>query len=642
MTIFSRIIFSFLALLLLYATPHAYAAYSTSARSAFLFAERDDWNNALAHAARSQDASVKKTIRWMYAASPNSNASFDEIARVIRDQDDWPDQKALHTRAEHALLREEKSAADVKRWFSDHDPVSGAGKLALAMARGDTGDLFREGWRDADLDESIESSIAEKFSGSLRETDHAARISRLLWEEKTKAAQRMLKYVGPDYRTLFEARMELQRNDWNGDSHAQHVPTSLRDDIGLQFDLLRWNFKHHNNGQAEHILADAPKTVPYPEKWWPIREKFVREALEYDQWKKALKLLQNHGQEEGKTLIEALWLHGWTVLEHQKDPRTAYKQFYALFNKAKFPVSKARAAYWAGVAATRNGNAEIANNWFEQAAEFPMTFYGQLAYARLHGDAPLRLPAPLHLSAAEKQKYSNRELPRVIAMLDALGQDKLAHKFTQHLVDSADDRRDAALAAWLGGSLGHMEDGVRAAKRALQNNLFVLESAFPTVHLPGGLGVERGLALAIARQESEFDKRALSPSGAMGLMQLLPGTAKETARKVGMKFTKERLYEPSYNLIIGSAYLGRLVERFNGSYVLAIAAYNAGPRNVRDWMEEMGDPGNSEESIIRWIENIPFEETRTYVQRVLENLQIYRQILAGTPVSLGLMEDLKR
>lgn len=632
-------------LLFCFPTPSV-ADTNTSATSALYFAKKEQWNEALVHA-RHADGLTQKLILWMYNRSPGSDAPFERIETFLRDNPDWPDQKALRARAEYMLLKHTSDSSSVIQFFAGGPPTTGAGKLALARARAAKGApdaaLMRAGWRDADMDESTEQQILLQHGSQLRETDHAARISRLLWEEKRAAAVRLIPLVGQDYQLLFAARMALMDNNKNAEILAKQLSTTLHNDVGLMYNLMRWHDKNGNKEKTKKLLLLAPKEVPSPDKWWSVRQRYIRNALETGDWKQASRLLSNHGQAEGKNLAEALWLYGWISLEYEKDTHKAYRQFYALFNKMKYPVSKARAAYWAARAAEINGNRDIARNWFTQAAKFPTTFYGQLAATRLHPGKPLALPARVHLSAAEKKAYKQRELPRVVLLLDRLGENELAHKFTQALVDNATTPKQAALAAWLGSSAGHMEDGVKAAKRALQNNILVLEAGFPRPPLPKDIRVEPALAFAITRQESEFDPRALSPSGALGLMQLLPSTAQETARKNGMTFSRDRLNEASYNLTLGTAYLRTLIDRFDGSYLLAIASYNAGPRRVREWMQEIGNPGKTPEEALRWIEKIPYEETRTYVQRVMENIQVYRQLLAEPDaIPLTIAEDLVR
>lgn len=634
----------------------------THAQNAFLFIERGRWDDALAHAKRAGNPLIYKLVHWRYVLSrdPGADASFEEITQFIDQNPDWPEQKSLATRAEEALVNSPASDEELTRWFEYHAPVTGYGKIryaealmrtsksaagaAAAASPANTATLIREGWVEGNFDNDTENRLADQYRSLLTREDHIARAARLLWEERTEAAQRMLPLVTDAYRSVVAARTALIKKERTAATLVDKVPTSLRNDPGLMFNRLLWNAERKRDGSVREILLAAPQTVPFPKKWWKYREKYIREAIADGNFRLAERLLKNHGQREAVEYAEALWLSGWLKLVHSKDAGNAYKDFYALFNAVKFPVSKARAAYWAGRAAEKKGNKDIAKGWYEQAVAYPTTFYGQLAAARIYDSGPLRLPAQPNITAADKSTFKRKELPRAIALLDQLGQKELMHQFVLQLVDKADSPKEAALAADFGEAIGHVEDGVKAAKRALQKNgIVLLDSGFPLPTTPQSLPIERALTLAIARQESEFDASAVSPSNALGLMQLLPSTAKEIAKKIDKPFSRAKLFEPRYNMELGSAYLGRLVDGFSGSYVMAIASYNAGPGRVRQWIAQFGAAEGSVEEIVNWIERIPYEETRNYVQRVLENLQVYRHLLAGkaTP-HLQIEDDLMR
>lgn len=622
-------------------TSHADSASRMHADSAFMFAKKENWNDAFLHAKESGDPLVGRIVTWMHCRSPNSAATFEEIHTFLKKNEDWPDVKSIRIRAEQALLREQIDATTARAFLTAYPPQSGAGKIALAEASGGNPALIREGWRDGDFDENTETRLLETYGTLLKAQDHAARASRLLWEDKSTAASRILPLLSADDRILMQTRLALMRGENRAQALVVEVPPAKMHDSGLIYERLRLYNKKEMAQAAENMLLSAPGEVPFPEKWWPIREKYVRSALEMEDYPRALKLLNNHGQKDGKTLMEALWLKGWIEIKFLKDPQSAYKDFYTMFQQAQTPISKARAAYWAGRAADRNGNPEIGQNWLVQAKAFPTAFYGQLAAQKLNPKAPLALAPSATLSEEDRRAYARKELPRAIILLLDADEKELAYKFTLHLVDTAKTSKEAALAADLGIGAGHREDGVKAAKRAQQKQFTLVKAGYPLIKLPGGIGIEKALALSITRQESEFDSKAVSPSNAQGLMQLLPGTAKETARKLGMAYGDGRLFEPEYNLTLGSAYLDKLIGQFDGSYVKAIAAYNAGPGRVRQWEGVLGEPAGDADKAVDWIEGIPYSETRNYVQRVLENLQVYRHLL-GKSEPLKLAEDLKR
>lgn len=653
MTLFFRPAAALLVFFLLF-LPSAQASELSAAdyqhaQNAFLFVDRGGWRDALLHAKRARNPLVIKTVQWLYYKEKDSGASFDEIIRFQEKNPHWPGQDTLKLRAEEALVSYSPSPAAVRSWFQKHPPITGKGKIFYVQMMGShvprekVASLVREAWKDGDFDEVQERAILTMYREFLRPEDHAARADRLLWQEKTKAAERMLPYVSAEVQALVKARSALIRDTGNVQGAVNQVPARLRKDPGLIYDRMRWRDRQDLEEGVEEMLRAAPENVPYPEKWWRLRERHIRQALIEGRIQDAASLLKNHSQLDGKSQADALWLSGWVTLEFLKKPREAYPYFYALFNNVKFPVSKSRGAYWAGKAAALNGNPDTAANWFKQAAAYPTTFYGQLAILELSSRAPLLLPAEHVPTPAEQRAFEERELVRVIYMLDEAKQSKLASALILHLIDTATNAADYALSAELGMRMRKPHHSVRAAKRALQKGYMVIETGYPHYALPPALPLEPALALAIIRQESEFDRFARSPSNALGMMQLLPGTGKEVSRKLGLAFSPTKLFDPDYNIRLGSTYLSRVINGFDGSYIQGIAAYNAGPGRVRQWRSSFGVPPKNVEGAIRWIEMIPFEETRNYVQRVLENLQIYRHFHNGgkTPY-LQLRNDLVR
>ncbi len=619
--------------------------------SAFQFAEREDWSEAALHAKRSNDPALIKLITWLTLLDSESGASFHEFVEFITANPDWPEMKKLRQRAETSLRDSSASDDDILNWFGKEEPVTGYGKLALAKALANKNPapkakietLVRDAWRDGDFDEAKENEILAAYSSILGQDDHIARADRLLWEDKTGAAKRLMPLVPESVRNLMNARMALAADKKTAPLLVVKVDGKLKANPGLQFERMRFRARRDDNNGVRDILLKMPKEVPYPEKWWRFRETQVRKAVDEDNYKTARRLLENHGQTGGIELADATWLSGWLQLEYTNEPKKAYDTFYRMYSMVRFPPSRARAAFWAGRAAEKSGDRETAANWYNTATSYPTTFYGQLASQIHNGSAPLHIPGQPAIDSESRRRFENSELARAITLSIEMQSMALANKLIGFLAENADSKEEAALAAELGRKAGYPYLGVRGAKKALQNNMILIETGYPTPKTPVDIPIERALALAIMRQESEFDPNARSSANALGYMQLLPSTAKEMAKKLEMGFAPSRLYEPDYNITVGSYYLSRLINGYDGSYVMAIAAYNAGPGNVRKWMQQFGRPGNSIDSAINWIEKIPFAETRNYVQRVLENLQIYRHIESDEKApKLLLGEDLVR
>lgn len=644
-------LYRLLLFLLLLPLP-AQAAFSGNekehAKSAFQFADRGKWRDAISHAKKSGDDVLVKLMTWQSLLDSDSGASFEEITHFIAANPDWPDQKKLRVRAEQAIYKNRISDDTLRSWFEKEPPLTGAGKIALAKALGSDAKerveaLVKEAWKDGDFEEDQEKDIVREFGSLLSEADHIARADRLLWDERTAAAKRLLPRLPKDYQRLAGARIGLIQGKRSAVFDSGNMPTALKDDPGLMYNRIQYRARRGDNAGVRELLLKAPANAPYPEKWWKFREMQIRLAIDEHNYGLAEHLLKDHEQLQGSDLADATWIAGWLQLEFQKNPKAAYETFYRMYDNVRYPISRARAAFWAARAAEASSDTGTAENWYATASAWPTAFYGQIGAFRRYGEAPLKIPAPLEISESTRKHFKETELAHAVNLCLDFSAKNLANKLIAFMVDAADNEEKAALAADLGIRAGYLYLGVRGAKKALQKSVVLTESGYPIPDMPEKLPIERALALAIARQESEFDAHAVSPSKALGLMQLLPRTAKEMARKIGASFQKTRLFDSEYNIRLGSHYLARLIKSYDGSYVMAIAAYNAGPGNVRKWTRQFGTPGDDPDGAINWIEKIPFAETRNYVQRVLENLQVYRHLDAkGDAPKLGMGKDLVR
>jgi soluble lytic murein transglycosylase len=369
----------------------------------------------------------------------------------------------------------------------------------------------------------------------------------------------------------------------------------------------------------------------------------ARHALQEGNVSLAYRLAARHGMTDGTNFAEAEFLAGWISLRYLRDAKDAYGHFQRLYEAVSRPISLARGGYWAGRAAQELGYRELAASWYAGAAQHLTTYYGQLAAAQIGADgkaAVLEDPRP---TAQEAAAFDQKELVRIVrGLADAEAAD-FAKPFVLKLSDLAKTPGEHALVAALSGEISRPDLSVAVARRASYAGVTLLSLGYPLVPMPVGGGVEGPLVLAMARQESGFDQNAVSSAGARGILQLMPETAKRVAKDLQIPFSQQRLLtDPEYNLTLGRAFLEDMLDHYGGSYVLAVAAYNAGPARVSQWVHDMGDPRAKEIDVIDWIEGIPFRETRTYVQRVLENLQVYRLRVGDRNLAFSLALDLKR
>lgn len=589
--------------------------------------------------ANTETALLADYARWEEITDTRSVIFFNEGYGFLKRRADWPRQNVVRMKTEEAALRE--SPSSLSAFCREFPPISGRGMIACARAGVGGIKEVAQGWVQGDFNADEEKMILARYGSQLTRTNHADRIDRLLFEGKVNPAQRSLPLVDEGLRRLFEARIALIGNKGNANALLARVPAALSKDAGLIFNRIQWRHKRGMEDGVMELFAQAPANPPYPDMWYSLRMQYARKAMEKRHYDRALGLLSRHGQMKPEYLADTLWVKGWIRTEHLKDARGGYEDFYELYKVVKFPVSKSRAAYWAGHAARKNGNHDIARDWFERAAEHPTVFYGQLAALELDKTGTLDLPDPIRVSDSERRDFASQDIPRLIALLIRQGKEDEADTFLLHLAQQTSDKDTLALLADFAKQHGQEFDSVRVSKLALQKQHILLNYGWPSVKLPANIPIEPALALSITRQESEFNIRAVSRAGARGLMQLMPATARMTAGKLSMPYSLERLFDPQYNMTLGSDYLGRMINGFDGSYILAIASYNAGPGNVRNWIARFGTPPKTTEGAINWIESIPFIETRNYVMRALENLQVYRS-LQNEDTPIGLKTDLTR
>ena len=619
-------------------------------RAAFRFAQQDHWSEASARAVEAHERLPAKVVRWLDLARPRSGNSFLDIATFIRANPGWPNQTGLLRQAEETMPAE-LSAAEVVSWFEAHAPVSalGAGRYADALvARGEAGKaaaLVRRFWLEASfVSAEDETAFRRRFAVMLLPRDHLARLDRVLWEHHSAAAQRLLSLVDDGHRAVAEARIALADDEPGLEAALRRVPEELQNEPGLAYERLRWRRHKDNDFGALDVLNHPPAELVRPALWWTERNALARRLLEKRDAAGAYKLVAGHGLTEGQPLAEAEFFAGWLALRQLHRPVEALAHFQRMLGAVSSPMSRARGAYWSGRAAEAAGELATAQEWYGKAAAFPTMFYGQLAAGALGSARPAALPAEPGVSEDETARFNRRELVRVARFLHEIDPRDNADRvglFLRRMIRDAAGPADWVLLGRLALELRQPEQAIFAAKQAFQNGVTMIGSGYPMLALHGNGGVETGLALSLIRQESTFNTNIVSSAGARGLMQLMPATARLVAHKLKLRHTDERLIEDQdYNILLGTTYIREMIDSYGGSYLLAIAAYNAGSGRVDGWLTKFGDPRGGAVDPLDWMESIPIAETRNYVQRVLEALQVYRARLGQSGHTLR--QDLAR
>jgi soluble lytic murein transglycosylase len=447
--------------------------------------------------------------------------------------------------------------------------------------------------------------------------------------------------VDAGHQALARARMKLSDQAKDAALALANVPKDLRNDPGLIYERARLLRRQDKFAEAADLLDPPPPNVPRPDLLWSELKRAARGSLEDGNISAAYRLAAAHGTDNGEAFAEGEFLAGWIALRFLEDAPTAMKHFTAIYAGTTSIISQSRGAYWAGRAAEQMGDVAKAQDWYKAASKGITSFYGQVAALRLADKREIHLAGTPKPSSKEQQIFDKKELVRVVRMLTALGEGDRARYFLSKLMELSSKPAEYQLVAGLAAEIKRRDFAVSVAKEARTRGVEMIDYLYPVIKLPDGKDPEPALLLGLIRQESAFDVGAVSSAGARGLMQLMPATAKSVAKKIGVKYAEKKLTtDGSYNVTLGRAYVDDLLNRFGGSYILAAAAYNAGPSRARDWIYTYGDPRQRGVDVIDWIESVPFDETRNYIMRVLENTQIYRARLNQGVAKLGLAEDL--
>jgi soluble lytic murein transglycosylase len=619
-------------------------------------ADRGNWTEARALAAQARDPVAKRIIEWGYLLDKNSGAPFAEIIQFLKDFPDWPLRETLIVRAETAMpaLLDPQS---VVTWFGDRQPRTGIGKVRLGEALIATGGtargqaLIREAWIDDNFEPDQEAYVTARFGNLLTPEVERTRVERLLLGNHLGAARQELPRLAADTRRLAQARLDLREHPSFGEREIGDLPPALRDDPGLLFDETQL-LRERNQVAAIPALLDRIPAAQFaswnPSRWSSEISQDARAALRLGFDREAYRIAAADAlPRDASEYPDAEFLAGWIALRRLGEPRVALLHFQNLAGVATHPVTRSRAHYWAARALEAAGESAAAIQEYRIAAADAPTFFGQLALTRIQASPLLHLETTPVDPDSARALYERDDLVSAIRVAADLGLESPLREFAAKYADLHPDAAHLKLLVEDLSRMGYREVAVRVAKAASYADIRFFEYSHPLIVVPryvgAGIAPEDALVLAIIRQETEFDPAAVSGAGARGLMQVMPDAAKQTAEKMGLSYRPgDLLADSTYNMELGTAQLAHNLSVWDGSYILAAAAYNAGLGNVHKWVVAFGDPRDPRVDPVDWIEEIPFSETRNYVERVLENVEVYRSRLAGRDVPLQILADLHR
>lgn len=544
-------------------------------------------------------------------------------------------------------MPENLSSQRVLAYFSAQKPQTGFGVLryAAALPRAEGRAVITAAWRDMELTPEERALFLQQHRRLLAD-EHAARLDNLLWERKRETAREMLPLVSAGQRALAEARLALQEKKNGVDALIDAIPRRLQRAPGLAYDRFIWRLNNGNTESAVELLlarSQSVESLGNPGKWASRRRTLARRAMREGDYNTAYRLASRNFLTSGSSYADLEWLSGYLSLRKLGQPAQALRHFQAFRAAISSPISMGRAGFWLGEAYAALGNNNEAFEAYAMGAQYQTSFYGQLAASRAG------LPADTALSGSEfppdwtQASFLSRDSVRAGVLFYFAGEPERARMFLTHAAKSLSARDQAAMAQLL-LDLDEPHIALRIAKLAARRGAILPDPYYPLhglAELSGAVPPE--LALSIARQESEMNPAARSPVGALGLMQVMPATGRQVAKELDISFSENRLAQDwRYNARIGTAYLAQMLERFDGSVLLAAAAYNAGPSRAQRWVKDFGDPRLASIDTIDWIETIPYRETRNYVMRVLEAQFVYRARLAGQVGPLTLASEMQQ
>ncbi|AWC24818.1 Soluble lytic murein transglycosylase precursor [Aminobacter sp. MSH1] len=577
-------------------------------------------------------------LMWAIAINGGDKVPSADIAAAAQALPNWPGLATLRRNSERAMARENPGPNVVVSAFAGSEPQTIEGALLLARAQMALGDTkaaratISPFWRSEKLEAKQEVAILAEFAALIPAADHRIRMEKMLYADRTSSAARVAELAGA--KQLVDAWTAVIKGDKKAAALLEAVPAKQRS-AGYFFAKSRYLRKQEKFTDAAAVMLKAPKdgaSLVDPDAWWIERRVLSRELLDAGDIKTAYRIAAAHSAESATNAVDAEFHAGWYALRGLNDAKLASGHFERIAKIAGSPISLSRAYYWLGRAAEAGGPGN-AKDYFARAATYGTTFYGQLAAERIGRKAlNVAYPAP---TAADRQTFAQREAVSAITRLEGAGYPVYAEMLYRDLAAQMNSPGELALLAVMAEKQDNHYLALRVGKIAAQRGLDVGALSHPVGVIPVTANISgsgKALAYAIARQESEFKVSAVSRAGARGLLQLMPGTAKDLAKKAGMAYSQDRLTsDAGYNATLGANFLGQQLGRFNGSYVLTFAGYNAGPRRADQWIARYGDPrGRDIDTVVDWIERIPFSETRSYVQRVMENYQVYKMRLSGS------------
>lgn len=632
--------------------PNLSGAEKAALRSALAAARAGDRARFATAFGQLEDIDAKRLATWALVDAHGEDLPFFELDQARRDLAGWPREARRQTLTEQKLATSGLEPQAIIDWFGgDGRPTTGDGAMAMAMALQTQGQdalakaVVRYAWDNLVFEADTQQQMLARFSDALTSEDHVKRAELLLYGPQGPAARALLPLLPADQRALAEARIALRSNAKNANDLVNRVPAPLQDNGGLVFEKALRATRGDQDAVAMRLAGDLPRAPGFEDgdqRLYTERRNIFVSALRAQDYDAAYKAMNNGGFASGVRRAESEFFAGWIALTRLHQPQVALTHFQSIKQAGATPLTQARALYWSGRAAEAAGDEAGAHAYYLDGSQYIGAFYGQLA-AEKAGVSTLTLPPEPQPTEADRARFESRPQVRAAHILADIGESDLFKTFVGVIDDNLPTAEEYALLMDMTRDAGEPFLAMMAGRAAAGRGFLLPERMYPVRAAPDVPNApEQAFVLAITRQESSFDPKIRSAADARGMMMLLPSTARIVARDLGVPYNAGQLYDADYNMKLGTFHLGQLINQQSGSYLLTAVGYNAGPSRPAQWVAFCPDPRASANDPLDFIECVPFTETRDYMMRVMENLEIYRARLNGGTAPLTPMADLKR
>ena len=622
-------------------------------RSIFKQIEKGNWSLALRKTKKINNKILSDLIYWLYLNKKKNNANFYDYQNFITQNTNFPNKPYLQYLLEHKINAELISSKKIINHFKKNKPVSSFGKLRLGEALIISGKiergkkLIKENFIIANLTNSELSYFIKNYSEIIKLKDLVSRAEWLAWENKFNQLKSLMPYLTKEYKALYKARYLLAIRLHGVEYAIKNVPNKYKNNQGLLYQRLQLKIKKDKIDSALNLLLKAKsdkKNFNRPDKFWKPTSIIIRRLVYKKKYLAAYKIASKHHLNKGSNYSEAEWLSGWIALSFLNNPELAIKHFLNLAENAYDPKNRSRAAYWCAKTYETLGQQSLAERWYVKGSAYPTAYYGQLSFEKIFPNKKISFPKLPIISNKTKNDFDNNQWVKAVKILKAINRAKYSKDILIYLSKMNNNPENEFLSTKLAIDIGQKNYAIKISKKASKQKRYYLNFNYPIIDVPKIVANKKmppaELILAVIRQESEFNVTAKSHKGALGIMQIMPDTARDVSRKTKISYNLGKISRnQQYNIRLGSYYLAMMLERYKKSFPLALAAYNAGHKRVDRWLDINGDPRKNKIDFEEWIELIPYKETRDYVQKVLENLIVYKYLIKGENIDINFFEN---